>query len=110
MCVPKKLGPKICWSKNNLGLERILSAKNYLTVKKNFVPTNFGSKKFWVQQNFGTKKIWRGGQNSAVEVLGLYEAFIPNLGLLPSPEPSEKFSVVVGGVESDFSVQLWAKP
>ena len=43
---------------------------------------------------------------------------MPNLGLLPCLEPSEKFSVggggwwVVGGgggVESDFSVLLWAK-
>ena len=46
------------------------------------------------------------------------EAYIPNLGLLLCLKPSKKFSVVVVGVQSDFSALLgsnlklwfWPKP
>ena len=56
-------------------------------------PKNFGSNKILVLKKF----VGGGGQNFGVKLLGLYEAYIPNLGLLPSLEPSEKFSVVVVG-------------
>ena len=40
-------------------------------------------------------------------LLGLYEAYIPNIGLLLCLEVFGGWLVV--GVESDFSVLLWAK-
>ena len=54
----------------------------------------------------------RGGSKLRALVpctIGSLESYIPNLGLLLCLEPSKKFSVGGGGVESDFSVLLWAK-
>ena len=52
--------------------------------------------------------------DQAEQFLDSVEAHIPNLSLLLCLEPSKKFSVGGGwwwvGVESDFSVLLWAKP
>ena len=44
-------------------------------------------------------------------LVDLYEAYIPNLGLIRSLEPLKKFAVVVDGwvVHSKFSVLLWSK-
>ena len=54
----------------------------------------------------------RGGLNFELKLFDLYEAYIPNLGLLRSLEPFKKFSVVGGGggwVHSEYSVLLWSK-
>ena len=45
-----------------------------------------------------------------LQLFDLYEAYIPNLGLLRSLKPFKKFSVVGGGwVHSEYSVLLWSK-
>ena len=53
---------------------------------------------------------WWGGRCGKFyggQFFSLIEAYISNLSLLLSLEPSEKCVVVV---ESDFSVKLWPKP
>ena len=63
--IQKRLGPKNVWTNNMLDLKLVL-------VKKNWIQTNFRSKKccvkksynlwstkIWIQKYIGSKKMWR---------------------------------------------------